>query len=131
MYILEEDDVYKGSIVPIYMNNELEGYAVLIKADGRKQSFMEQGGDEEDSSLVYVRQRWLIEWAAVDDIKETMDKGTFWNQRMLSGKRTHRNISWVGALSWEEYSYIHGGLKEKKYYERGTDRPLDDSNLLF
>lgn len=117
---LDEDQVEPGRIVRLD-----EGYAKLIQSDGDTESYM-----EDTEGPVFVKQRWLIEWA---DISELGDISTeeYWNQRYLTGKRTHRYVHWYGAVSWEQYAYQHGPLKSAKYYNRGSERPSDDSNLIF
>jgi hypothetical protein len=128
---LKEDEVFEGSIVPMYLNDKFEGYGQLVEIAGDRISFMDLKNDEDDG-IVCVRQRWLIEWVnpnRLEDYKISYRKR--WNQRYLKGGRTHRYIKYIAAESWEQYSYKFGGIKRKNYHDRGDSKPLNDSNILF
>ncbi len=130
MNFLNEEDISKGAIVPIYTNDKIEGYAKLLKTAGEPLSFMEVENDEEDG-IIYVKQRWLIKWVSPDQIKKDISRELLWTQMLLEGNRTHRRIVYLAAASWEQYAYRYGGLKDKNYYDRGDTRPLPDNNILF
>lgn len=127
--MINKEDVYPESIIPIYLNDKLEGFAILIEMQGEELSLMRVGNKEEDG-IVYLKQRWLVEWAPLTD-EMGLSIEQKWTQRSLQGKRCHRYIEFQVSNSWEEYVSERGALKDKNYYERGDSRRLDDSNCVF
>lgn len=129
VHYLKKEDVVEGNIVPIYYKEQLEGFANLVNPEGDKTSFMVASNKDEDGPI-YVKQRWLIKWATLDDIPNYLSTPQQWTQRSLSGKLTHRYISHLECTSWEQYSYRYGGLRDIKYNSRGSDIGMDDSNMI-
>lgn len=98
MDYLKEEEIKEGAISKVYINGKFEAYAKLIKEAGEKISFI-----NETCNVVYVRQRWLVEWACLDDIPEDTPTDMKWTQRELCGKKAHRKIEYKTNLIWDDY----------------------------
>lgn len=121
MIRLERSSLRKGQVLPIYVDEKFEGFGILIEQSSPPVSYMtdEDGG-------VYLRVRWLIEWAPIDNLSLTREQ--LWNQRNLQGRRTHRNFVYKVADDADDYIAKHGS-KRIKYTK--NDRSIDDTNILF
>lgn len=118
MEYLDKNKVIPGAIVPIYLEGKLEGYGKLIEQEGEMWSFIEKDFEDSEKADVFVKERWLIEWVSLDEINVEIDNEIKWSQRYLSGKKTHRRVTYKAASSWNEYVEIYGPLKEKNYYSK-------------
>lgn len=110
MRYLKEDDVVPGNVIPITLSGTFEGYAELIEPVNEGTTLLngKRGGS------VNVRQRWLIEWVQPDKVDPKDMNSDYFNQRMLAGKRTHRNVEFRKYRSWKEYWYSEGRFKTEE-----------------
>lgn len=98
MNYLKEEEIEPGSVVKIYMNGKLEGYGKLIESAGGGLSFLQDG-----FKVVFMKQRWLIEWADMDEITDNLPPDQAWTQKTLAGKKAHRYIEYKTSIIWDEY----------------------------
>lgn len=113
--MLKDTEIFCGALVKL-----TEGYAILIEEAGIPFTY-----SEDDEDTVLVRQRWLIEWAAVERCGMLMVSERL-TQASLQGKRTHRNIEFDPGNNWEKYVDIEEDRPKEPY-----DKQFDDFNGIF
>lgn len=148
MDYLNISEIYPGAIIPLRYSKNVRAYARLIKPAGFETSFIFPNGVADD--MVFVKCRWLIEWIHHKEIpksnwmrkmlewayfyKTPLDPVTprqMWDQRSMEGLKSHRDIVCKTGKRWDDYIACFGLEPEIKYYERGEERALPDSNIIF
>lgn len=138
MDYLKESEVKRDSVIRIYLNNKLEGYAKLIESDGSSISFLpdtlKKESDEENKKnkieeKIHMRERWLIEWVKFKDIPDTMTTEEAWNQSFLSGKRTHRKIEYKTTQPWP--TFWNEQQSDDEPPPHSITKPDDDYSDIF
>src|SRR5688572_29595332 len=133
-FLNNKEDLYEGNILKVtrkehttaYTVDNFEGYAILIKPEGKPMSFMP--GDEKSS--VFISERWLIRWAELDELpKQTKPKERF-NQSFLAGQKTHRVFSYKASNTFGLYIKEYGLIKEDPI-PKIPKIINDDENFIF
>ena len=58
-----------------------------------------------EGNKLLIRQRWLVEWLDIRDIRDFLSPGDRITQRTLAGKRTHRHIHFLANRDEDRHRF--------------------------
>lgn len=130
-YLTDKADIEPGAILKVYVNERFEGWARLLdKAKQRYDTFI-------DNNIVYVRERWRIQFIEPELVPKDMNANELWNQRSLQGVITHRYFVYFGERTWELYIAKYGlptDIPADSRMDEMSDMDIefeDDENFIF
>jgi hypothetical protein len=129
--LTEKEEIQAGAIIKVYVNDRFEGWARLIeKVKAKYDTFI-------DNNVVYVRERWRIQFVEPHQVPGEMTREELWNQISLKGIITFRHIIYFGERTWELFVAKYGIPSELRLNERADkmeemDKDLNyDDNFIF
>jgi len=114
MKYFEKSAIAEGKLVMLTRKDRYEGWCELIEPVDEGMTFYE-------GNKLLLKQRWLVEWVAVDRIQDFLQDGDRITQHNLAGKRTHRTIIYVSPRRPDRHKFPLNLIKKESEFSMSDD----------
>lgn len=102
-----------------------EGYFKMVRREDTYPQFIQNG-------KVYIKERWLVEWIPLKEVPKSqamyLNKEVEMTQKMMEGKRTHRNFVYCKGRWKPHGTDPTANMKEDNDY---NDKLKDNFGNIF